>query len=100
MQKTSITFTSNGRKRSLSILIEEVKKLIADSTVICDPNSLVGKSVMHKFLVDNEREEWFSGFVLDYDGETHHIKYEDSSEIFNFNLIEDLMNGDLRVHSD
>ena len=100
MQKTSIVFTSNGRKRSLSVLIEEVKKLIADSNINCDPNSLVGKTIMHKFLVDNEKEEWFSGFVLDYDGETHHIKYEDSSEIFNFNLIEDLMNGDLRVHSD
>ena len=47
-------------------------------------------------LVDEE-EQWFSGFVLDYDGETHHIKYEDSTEIFKFNLVEDLLQGDLRV---
>ena len=47
-------------------------------------------------LVDEE-EQWFSGFVLDYDGETHHIKYEDSTKIFKFNLVEDLLQGDLRV---
>ena len=104
-QKTSITFTSNGRKRPLCLLIEEVKKLIRDSPVSghqsssadCDPCTLVGKTIMHKFLVDDEEEQWFSGFVLDYDGETHHIKYEDSTEIFNFNLMEDLLQGDLRV---
>ena len=65
-----------------------------------DPHTLVGKTIMHKFLVDNEEEQWFSGFVLDYDGETHHIKYEDSSEIFHFNLMEDLSQGELRVLTD
>ena len=104
-QKTSITFTSNGRKRPLSLLVAEVQKLIGDSPVSgdhadSDPHTLVGKTIMHKFLVDNEEEQWFSGFVLDYDGETHHIKYEDSSEIFHFNLMEDLSQGELRVLTD
>ena len=104
-QKTSITFTSNGRKRPLSLLVAEVQELIGDSPVSgdhadSDPHTLVGKTIMHKFLVDNEEEQWFSGFVLDYDGETHHIKYEDSSEIFHFNLMEDLSQGDLRVLTD
>ena len=99
MQKTKITFTSNGRKRPLSVLIEEVQRLIRDSpvsgcyssTTDCDPYALVGKTIMHKFIVNDVEEQWFSGFVSDYDGETHHIEYEDSNEIFHFNLIEDLL---------
>ena len=75
MQKTKITFTSNGRKRPLSVLIEEVRKLIRDSpvsghyssTTDCDPYALVGKTIMHKFIVDDVEEQWFSGFVSDYD---------------------------------
>ena len=64
MQKTKITFTSNGRKRPLSVLIEEVRRLIRDSpvsgqcssTTDCDPYALIGKTIMHKFIVDDEEE--------------------------------------------
>ena len=52
---------------------------------------------MHKFIVDDVEEQWFSGFVSDYDGETHHIEYEDNNEIFHFNLIDNLLQGDLKV---
>ena len=62
-----------------------------------DPSDLVGKRILHKFIVDGDKEKWFHGEILDFDGKVHSVVYEDSSEKFHFNLLEDLSVGDLII---
>ena len=64
-----------------------------------DPATLVGKSIEHKFEVDDGEFEWFQGFVVAYDEETslNEVVYEGEQEHCHFNLVEDLFAEDLRV---
>ena len=55
-----------------------------------DRSDLVGKRILHKFIVDRNKDKWFHGEIFDFDGKVHSVVYEDSSEEFHFNLLEDL----------
>ena len=50
---------------------------------------VVGKSIEHKFEVDDGEFEWFQGFVVAYDEETslHEVVYEGEQEHCHFNLV-------------
>ena len=64
-----------------------------------DPATLVGKSIEHKFELDDGEFEWFRGFVVAYNKTTslHEVAYEGEQEHCHFNLIEDLLAGDLKL---
>ncbi len=106
-QKVKITVTTHGRKRPLSVLIQEVCELISETQLnslnlpleYSNPQSLVGQHILQKFVVDDNCEEWYHGFVHGYDGNTHSVTYNDTPKTFNFNLMEDLLSGDLKVLS-
>ena len=61
----------------------------------------MGRSVLHKFEVNNE-EKWFSGFVVSFNVCTnlHEIVYDEDSEHYFFNLVDDVSQGDLIVIRD
>lgn len=67
-----------------------------------NPDTLVGRTVLHKFQVENGEEEWFTGFILGYNPNTHlhEIAYDGEEEHCLFNLHEDLSRGDLIIKSD
>ena len=65
-----------------------------------DPSTLVGKEIRHKFiLADTNTVEWYHGTVVDYDAlkKKYEIKYDDEENSCKFNLVLDLLNGDLKV---
>ncbi len=111
-QKTGITFTNHGKQKSLDVLISEVRKLIhkysssastnaveipADSS----PYALVGHRIAHRFLSCDE-EKWYEGFVLTYNPQTqlHTVVYDGESENCYFNLMDDVLLGDLKLFHD
>ena len=103
-QKVLIVFTRLKTKRLLSELIKEVKEFIAadmpnenivDDTP--DPFSLVGRHVYHRFINDSNTDTWYEGFILGYDAATrlHGIAYVEEDYNFHYNLVDDLVSGDL-----
>ena len=65
-----------------------------------DPSTLVGKHIRHKFVVtETNCEEWYHGVVIDYDAceKKHDIQYDGEEESCKFDLILDLLTGDLQI---
>ena len=73
------------------------------STVLIEStsDSLVGKRILHRFETDGE-EQWYSGVVVSYNAvnKLFEIAYDDEEDHCFFNLLQDLAQGDLVVHSD
>ena len=110
-ENINIPFTTKGKQRPLSDIVKEFSAhLQCDGHGTCSvvantrsytSESLVGRSVLHKFEVDNEGK-WFSGFIVSYNPRTHlhEIAYDEEQEHCFFNLLEDLSKGDLIVQND
>lgn len=105
-QKINIPFTCKGKQRSLVVITEEFLQHLQNEgacSTSCSYSAqyLVGKTVLHKFLV-NKDEKWFRGYIVNYSADTneHEISYEDEDEHYFFNLLEDISLGDLIVTSD
>ena len=113
-QKVPITFT-HEKNTPLPELIEEFKEFIAANTpsnlydenetntpLQMDPLSLVGRYVYHRFIdtSNSDEEHWYEGFILGYNATTrlHEIAYVEEEENFYFNLIDDLVAGDLKFN--
>ncbi len=64
-----------------------------------DPFLLVGHRIIHRFSVSHDEDRWFEGSVLDYDpvNRTHTVAYDSESDLCSFNLMEDILSGDLKV---
>ena len=68
--------------------------------LIRNPLSLVGKSISHKFELEETRDEkWFRGTVEEYDSGTklYKIAYEEEDEPCRFDLTQDLIMGNVRI---
>ena len=99
MQDISIPFSHSKKKRPLSQIIKELADYIT-SISHKDPSTLVGKQVKHKFKdEDTDEEQWYSGIVIDYNTVTklHEISYNGEVEHCHFDLMQDLIAGDLIV---
>ena len=107
-QRCNIKFSRNRKQRPLTELVKEVRNFIskyddttatAECTHTDDPMSLVGKQVLHKFMDETDREEWYSGYIVAYNcaKQLHEIAYENEDDHCHFNLMEDLKAGDLKV---
>ena len=67
---------------------------------IANPYLLVGRNVEHLFVESDGTERWYTGTVLNMDAEKcYQISYEeeDHEEVYCFNLLEDLLIGDLII---
>ena len=99
MQDVTIPFSHSRKKRPLNQIVKELADYIT-SLSHKDPNTLVGKDVKHKFKDEETGEEqWYSGNVIAYNPATklHEISYNGEDEHCYFDLIQDLIAGDLIV---
>ena len=111
VRKKVVNQTHLRKKRPLPELIREVKEFIASSDVHdidaplalhehTDPFSLVGRRVYHRFIDESnsDSEDWYERFILGYNATTklHEIAYVEEEDNFHFNLMDDLVAGDLK----
>ena len=92
-----IKFSHAGTPRPLNDIVKEISDYIDQnpceySPFIKNPGKLVGRQVNHRFELQNQSFQWFTGTVLDYDAITkmHTVLYEGEDD----NLIQDLLTGD------
>ena len=104
-QKVPIMFSAKKKPKSFQQLkLEYVEWLNAQEPpakrmrINDDPHQLVGKKVLHIFLVDGKEEE-FEGFILNYDAERneHEIIYNGDREHYCYDLTQDITDGSLKV---
>lgn len=103
-QPIHITFSHCGRQKSIDSIVQELADFIdlnpyEYAEYLQDPSSLVGKRVTHRFELPNYSMKWYEGTVLQFDKDTqqHTLVYEDDDEQYTFNLVIDLLSGDLKV---
>ena len=102
-QNIRIVFTHSGKHHPLKDIIQELASFIDNSSSslkIIDPLTLIGKRVNHKFeLEDTHLEKWYSGIVVDYDpvSKLHTIQYDGEEDQCKFDVIIDIILGDLVV---
>ena len=99
LQNINIPFTQCKTKRPVNQIIKDLADFISFQKQT-DPFTLVGKQVQHKFKnSDTCEEEWYRGNVISYNKATklHKVRYEGEDEPCQFNLIEDLVKGDLII---
>ena len=62
-----------------------------------DPSTLVGKCIRHTFLdMDTNSFKWYNGTIVKYE-KMHEVKYENEIDQYKFDLILDILSGDLEV---
>ena len=64
--------------------------------------SLIGKTIRHKWCNEDGEEQWYTGHILSaVEGsiEWFNVRYDDDGEegVFSLNLYEDIENGDLDI---
>ncbi len=113
-------FSQNGKPHPITKLKENLCKLLEpppnpdtqqntdDVTLQCssleqvraNPMCLVGHKINHRFEDESGGQQtWYEGTVLNYNSETQlfTVVYTEDEEHLNFNLIEDIDNGDLLI---
>jgi len=99
MQDIKIPFSHSKNKRPVKQLVKELADYIISLSHI-DPNTLVGKQVKHKFKDEfTSEEQWYIGNVISYNtvSKLHEISYNGEDKHCHFDLIQDLIAGDLIV---
>ena len=100
-QSVRIVFSHSRKPRPVSDLFKELSDFIEQNPVEClDPTVLVGKHVSHKFELEDTREtRWYCGKVISYDPatKTHEIAYESEDEHCHFDVMLDLLTGDMTI---
>ena len=83
-QNIQITLSHKGKLRPLEDIIQNLidflKKhppALEDSNEpvldINDPFTLIGKEILHKFILDSGEDQWFRGMVLSYNSNAKHM---------------------------
>ena len=106
-EKILITFSQSRKQRPINDLVKELAEHIAAnslppeySALISNPFLLVGKSISHKFELEETCEEkWYRGVILGYDLVTklYEIAYDEEDESCHFDLTQDLIMGNLQI---
>ena len=102
-QDTRIFFSYLGKQCQLNDIMQELATYIDSSSDLqkfAGSFSLVGKRVNHKFeSEDTHAEKWYTGTVVEYDSASkfHTIKCDGEADQCQFDLIVDIIIGDLVV---
>ena len=106
-QKINIPFSHYRKQRPLATIIEELIDVIATNTQAqvepemsgSGPFSLVGKEVLHRFILESGEERWFHGIVISYNAanNTHELAYDGETNHQHFDLSEDIRDGDIEI---
>lgn len=98
-----IPFTQSRKQRPVRDILNDLESFMDDNPLehsLQDPSTLVGKRIRHKFLdVDTNTFQWYDGTIIKYDSleKQHEVKYENETEQYKFDLILDILCGDLEV---
>ena len=104
-QNIRIVFTHSRWQQPVTELLKELSAFIEHNSMehtklLQDPSTLIEKTVSHKFrMEDTSEEKWYNDKVIGYDPvtKTHEIHYEGEDEPCHFDIILDLLCGDLKV---
>ena len=106
-RKIIIPFTHSRSQRPVDVIVQELADYIDTSdlplivaSTASEPTSLIGKRVEHKFEHEDTREaEWYCGSIVGYDPSTKlfEIAYDGEEDSCNFDIILDLILGDLVI---
>lgn len=75
-QDICIIFTRSRKQRPLDEIIKDLSDFISTHSssnldIIHNPASLIGKSISHKFEIEESHDEqWYDGVIIDYNDET------------------------------
>ncbi len=104
--KSVFCVSKRGKKLSSRELSANLLKLISASPqatltlgdILKSPELLVGMEIKHRFEADNEGTlAWYNGVVIGINGMEHEVIYYEELTIYQFDLLEDLSKGDLKV---
>ena len=107
-QDIRITFTVSRKPRSVSEITKDLSDFIdrntsasKNSIFIKDPKALVGHQIKQRFVVEDDLVKWYNGIVVNYcpSSKTHEVQYESDDARYSFDLIVDILNDDLIIHS-
>ena len=106
-QTVPIVFTNHRKQRPVQDIVKELCDFLDQNTVptefecfVKNPTSLVGRNVKHRFLDETANTlTWYTGTVVEYScqDKTHCLKYDGESEYCHFDLIIDMILGDLII---
>lgn len=73
---------------------------VQDRHVAENQQSLIGKTIRHKWCNEDGEEQWYTGHILSaVEGSTEwfNVQYDGEEDILTLNLYEDIENGDLDI---
>ena len=106
-RKINIPLTHSRSQRPVDVIVQELADFIDTSdlppivtSIARGPTSLIGKCVEHRFEHEDTCEaKWYCGSIVGYDPSTKffEIMYDGEEETCSFDIILDLMLGDLVI---
>ena len=106
-QTVPIVFTNHCKQQRVQDIAKELCDFLDQNAVptgfecfVKNLTSLVGRNVKHRFLDETANTlTWYTGTVVEYScqDKTHCLKYDGESEYCHFDLIIDMILGDLII---
>ena len=103
--KEVFAFSRKGKQLSVDDLVSNLEKLLSaspvqDRHVAENQQSLIGKTIRHKWCNEEGEEQWYTGHILSaVEGSTDwfNVQYDGEEDTLTLNLYEDIENGDLDI---
>ena len=103
--KEVFAFSRKGKQLSVDELVSNLEKLLSTSPLqdrhaAENQQSLIGKTIRHKWCNEDGEEQWYTGHILSaVEGSTEwfNVRYDGEEGVLTLNLYEDIENGDLDI---
>ena len=103
--KEVFAFSRKGKQLSVDELVSNLEKLLSTSPLqdrhaAENQQSLIGKTIRHKWCNEDGVEQWYTGHILSaVEGSTEwfNVQYDGEEDVLTLNLYEDIENGDLDI---
>ena len=103
--KEVFAFSRKGKQLSVDELVSNLEKLLSTSPLqdrhaAENQQSLIGKTIRHKWCNEDEVEQWYTGHILSaVEGSTEwfNVRCDGEEGVLTLNLYEDIENGDLDI---
>ena len=70
---------------------------LSEIEILYNPSLLIGMQVCHQFLDEDGNLEWYNGVIVGRSDETEfEVVYSDQDEVYQFDLLADYCEGDLK----
>ena len=103
--KDVFVFSRKGKQLSVDELVSNLENLLTtspvqDRHVAENQQSLIGKTIRHKWYNEDGEEQWYTGHILsavERSTDWFNVQYDGEEDILTLNLYEDIENGDLDI---